>query len=195
MKLTRRDFVKTGIGLGSAILTGEAVNLVIDDPLFSVVRPPGAKAEDSFRQSCIRCFNCGAVCPNKAIKPLRMEGGLANLYTPYITPREQGCMLCMKCSEACPTDALEKIPNDNEAILKKVNMGMARVDASICYSYNGRICGACYYSCPYPDVCLSLKLFAQPVINSDKCVGCGLCERACLHIPQAVRIIPRQSHA
>jgi NAD-dependent dihydropyrimidine dehydrogenase PreA subunit len=25
---------------------------------------------------------------------------------------------------------------------------------------------------------------------TDKCVGCGLCERTCIQMPQAIRIIP-----
>lgn len=34
------------------------------------------------------------------------------------------------------------------------------------------------------------ELFERPVVHADKCVGCGLCEQACIHVPQAIRILP-----
>ncbi len=157
-----------------------------------VLRPPGAKPEESFSSSCIRCFQCASVCPNRAIRAVGLERGLLEIFTPYIIPRDQACMLCMKCGDVCPTTALEKISDDGDEILAKVKMGIAMVDTSICYSYSGRICGTCYYACPYPDVALKLKTFAQPVVIEEKCVGCGLCERACIHIPQAIRVYPKE---
>ncbi len=47
----------------------------------------------------------------------------------------------------------------------------------------------CYYACPFPDKALRLKGNAQPVIDPKQCVGCGNCERACIHLPQAVRVV------
>lgn len=194
MDVTRRVFLKTGIGFG-ALLFGGGLAIRADDDLPPVVRPPGAKDGKGFLRSCIRCFQCGSICPNKAIRFMGIEGGIDGLFTPYIIPRDQACILCMKCTDICPTDALEKIPEDKEVILKKVKMGVAKVDTSICYSYNGRICGVCYYACPYPDQALRLKAFAQPEIDPKVCVGCGLCERACIHIPQAVRVFPGGEYA
>ena len=55
-----------------------------------------------------------------------------------------------------------------------------------------RTCGVCYYACPLPDRALKLKAGARPVVDADECVGCGSCERACIHLPQAIRITPRQ---
>ncbi len=114
MKGDRRDFIKAGIGVGSFLIAGGGLSLLGDSSAPAVVRPPGAKGEDGFSGSCIRCFQCGAICPNKAIKQMGLEGGVGNVFTPYITPREQACMLCMKCGEVCPTDALEKIIDNAE---------------------------------------------------------------------------------
>ena len=33
------------------------------------------------------------------------------------------------------------------------------------------------------------------VIDPDVCIGCGLCERSCVHYPQAIRVRPRGSVA
>lgn len=98
-------------------------------------------------------------------------------------------MLCMKCTQVCPTGALKAIPEDDDSVLSQVRMGRAVVDKSMCYSYQKRVCGVCIRACPFPGVAMKTGLYEQPIVT-DACVGCGLCERACIHIPQAIRIIP-----
>ena len=157
------------------------------------LRPPGALPERDFIAACIRCFQCGSVCPNQCIQFRGLPDGPAQAYTPYIAPRAQACILCMKCTQACPTDALTPISDDMENIATQVRMGTAHVNEDLCYSYNDRICGVCYYACPFPDTALSLKAGARPVVDEGACVGCGSCERACIHLPQAIRITARQA--
>ncbi len=156
------------------------------------LRPPGALPERDFLAACIRCFQCGSVCPNQCIQFAGLESGVTLAFAPLIRPREQACILCMRCTQACPTDALTPIADDAEAIASSVKMGLAKVSEELCYSYNGRTCGVCYYACPFPDKALRLKSYAQPVVDEDACVGCGNCERACIHLPQAIRVEPRQ---
>ncbi len=157
------------------------------------LRPPGAIVEKDFLAACIRCFQCASVCPNQCIRFVGLDEGLARAYTPHIRPREQACILCMKCTQACPTEALTPIAAEPGEILEKVKIGLAKVNEDLCYSYNGRHCGVCYYACPFPDKALRLKIHARPVIDEKACVGCGNCERACIHLPQAVRIRPREA--
>ncbi len=159
------------------------------------LRPPGAIAEKDFLAACIRCFQCGSVCPNQCIQFEGMGGGIDRAFTPIIRAREQACILCMKCTEACPTEALTPIASDPESILENVSMGVAKVDEGLCYSYNGRICGVCYYACPFQDKAITLGANATPKIDEDVCVGCGNCERACIHLPQAVRVEPARDRA
>jgi ferredoxin-type protein NapG len=34
--------------------------------------------------------------------------------------------------------------------------------------------------------------FLKPIVNSDICTGCGLCERACVTKEAAIRVLPRE---
>ncbi len=154
------------------------------------LRPPGALPEDAFLAACIRCFKCGSVCPNQCLQFTGLSAAPAEAYTPHIRPREQACILCMKCTQVCPTDALTPIAADSDSVAATVKMGVAWVNEDLCYSYNDRPCGVCYYACPFPDRALRLKLGARPEVDEDACVGCGNCERACIHIPQAIRVTP-----
>jgi MauM/NapG family ferredoxin protein len=186
--MDRRTFLK--IGVTTAVSSAAGVSIRPDaEAGGNLLRPPGADPEN-FLSACIRCFKCGEVCPNKCIKFAGLGRGVANLFTPYLEPRDQACILCMKCAEACPTDALQKIGAEGEEILENVRMGTAEVDPYLCYSYNDRTCGVCYRACPFPDVALRLGLNATPVVNEKFCVGCGLCEKSCIHIPQAIRVSP-----
>ncbi len=115
--------------------------------------------------------------------------------TPVIQPRRQACMLCMsvkgdtlKCTEACPSGALRLVHKNAEEIQTKVAMGIAQIDFKLCYSYNSWSCGACFRACPFPNRALTLGLWERPTVHADQCVGCGLCERACIRYPQAIRV-------
>ena len=190
--MRRRNFLITVAGGALAAMMPNSGIAARYRPSLRYLRPPGALPEDEFLQRCIHCGKCGEVCPNRCIKYFSFENGTTSLDTPYITPREQACILCMKCGDACPTGALQSIRREAGEITRRVRMGRARVNKSLCLSYQGKTCGVCYRACPLQDIAIRVGMLEQPHVQTA-CVGCGLCERSCIQIPQAIRIIPHQT--
>ncbi len=171
-----------------------------------VLRPPGALDEDDFLAKCIRCGRCADACPNRCItafseasgKPHSLKPGPGQRNTPVIFPRQQACILCngspgdeLLCTSTCPTGALEVTKKDPDSVQAEVDMGTAEVDTTLCYSYNGASCGACVRACPFEGKALKAGLWEKPILDAAYCIGCGLCERACVHYPQAIYVIPK----
>ena len=194
MKMGRRGFLGSLIAAlmgGAGLLLGKPKRAAAGFTL----RPPGALPERDFLSACARCFKCANACPNDCIQFHGLGAGLGLAFTPYIKARERACTLCGECARVCPTGALTPFEVSREGWQAGVKMGTARVNESMCYSFHGRTCGACYRACPLAGSAMKIGVFETPLVQPENCVGCGLCEQACLHLPQAIRVIPASREA
>lgn len=183
--------------------------------LNGLLRPPGALAEPDFLAACIRCYRCQDACEPGAIQFYTVKDGeLA--YTPYVDPALKGCTLCAKCGPACPTNALQHMTNPAQ-----VDMGSVELSENLCLSYKAQRvrdeqdmlrrlgreptestsenqrrgpCGECFMFCPLRGRAITLKPggFLAPVIHTQHCVGCGMCEEICRQVVRgepAIRVV------
>lgn len=131
------------------------------------LRPPGALGEKDFVQSCNGCGDCAKACPYKSI---RMADGF-----PVIVPRVSPCYLCegFPCIKSCPVGALRDIESREQ-----VRMGRAFINQKYCTAFGEMQCQFCFIKCPLSGQAIKLIDF-KPVIQEDRCTGCGVCEHIC----------------
>ncbi len=185
-----------------------------------VLRPPGALPEEDFLKACIKCGLCAEACVNRDSNvdqetgeqrpgTLKMaKGGDHKLVgTPFFTPRDVPCYMCddIPCVPVCPSGALDEASvtdEKGELDINKARMGLAVVHKESCVAFWGLQCDACYRACPLLDEAISLEYqkndrtgkhaFLLPVVHSDVCTGCGLCEKACVTEKAAIFVLPTE---
>ena len=204
----RRKFILgTARATGLVALGGLVWSAYVDEVTANklILRPPGAIKEEDFLATCIKCGMCVEACPFDTLV-LAKPGSNKPLGTPYFEPREIPCYMCpdIPCVPVCPTGALDEasVSTDGELDINKSEMGVAIVDDKNCIAFWGIQCDACYRACPLLDEAIFLKYeknertgkhaFLMPVVNSDICTGCGLCERACVTKDPAIIVLPRE---
>ena len=187
-----------------------------DKPLS--LRPPGALEEDEFLKTCIRCGLCVEACNNRENIPI-IDGKIATtlqlatpsdnvaIGTPFFIARTNPCYACddIPCMEACPTGALspDRLKDKKgEVSIDNAKIGVAVIDPSSCIAYWGLQCTACYRACPELDRAITIEwkqnkrtgkhAYRIPIVHQDACIGCGLCEEACVTEVAAIKVFPRE---
>ena len=182
-----------GLGLGLYARTAKSVPA-------GALRPPGALDEGAFTGACVRCGLCVRDCPYDTLRLADLASGVA-VGTPYFVAREVPCEMCedIPCVRACPTGALDPGLTD----IDEARMGLAvLVDRETCLNYLGLRCDVCYRVCPLMGEAITLERFHNPrtgkhalflpTVHSDKCTGCGKCERSCVLEEAAIKVLPRR---
>ncbi|MBP2635402.1 MAG: periplasmic polyferredoxin [Firmicutes bacterium] len=168
-KHSRRTFLKISAGaLGLFLGLGGLARAI---PHKTLLRPPGGQDATSFIAKCVRCDRCRSACPSSVIALAHLSDSILNARTPVMNFHLGYCNFCNKCVEVCPTQALK--PFD----IKSVKLGLAVVQQDTCIAWQSRGCMVCVTACPYQAITLDNQ--KHPVVDSQKCKGCGMCEKVC----------------
>ena len=162
------------------------------------VRPPGSVPEEKFLQLCIRCGECLKVCPNNVLQADGFEQGLEGLWAPRVNADWAGCEpSCNACGLVCPTGAIRPLPLKEKLA---VRMGLAVVNLQACLPWVDRqACQLCVDECDasayraieFRQVHMEIDDeglpvsgtgYLAPIVLTDRCVGCDLCQMRCYAI-------------
>lgn len=195
-KMFRTVFRRLG-GAFVATIAGHALIQSRSGRAAEVLRPPGALPDLAFDATCIRCGLCVEDCPYDILK-LASWADPAPQGTPFFVARQDPCRMCddIPCVKACPTGALDPMLTD----IRKADMGVAvLVDHETCLNYKGMTCSICVRVCPIRGEAIDVKPVESdgkrlqiPTVDTDKCTGCGTCEKHCVLSEAAIRVLPRE---
>ena len=203
----RKFLVNMARGAGLATISGFVWSAFIDEATASslLLRPPGALKEEDFLKTCIKCGLCVEACPYDTLL-LAKPGDNKPLGTPYFVARDIPCYMCpdITCVPVCPTGALDEssVTTDGVLDINVADMGLAVIDDNSCIAFWGIQCDACYRACPLLGEAITIEYsknertgkhaFMKPVVQTDVCTGCGMCEQACVTEKPAIFILPRE---
>jgi ferredoxin-type protein NapF len=169
----RRQFLAgCGIGAGAAAI----LPMIGKSEEKKSILPPGAN--DQFAETCTRCYACVSACPTGIIK-VKKGGSLTELAMPELVFDEGTCEeSCNRCSQVCPTGAIRTLTHEQKHVTQ---IGVAKVKKGRCLAWaDHEYCMVCDEYCPYNAI--EEHMIGDvpcPVVNPDKCRGCGACENAC----------------
>jgi MauM/NapG family ferredoxin protein len=189
LDLGRRQVI-TSLAVGVAAVPLLRLGSLARRPPEYLIRPPGAQSEADLLARCVRCGECLKVCLTNGLQPVLWEAGLEGLYTPRLVPRLGYCEYsCNLCGQVCPTGA---IPALSLAVKQAAALGTAFIDRGRCIPYTeGTDCLVCEEHCPVSPKAITLQEAEMtnlkgertrvklPVVNADRCIGCGHCEHVC----------------
>lgn len=143
--------------------------------------PPGAWSARHFAQHCTGCQLCVSACPSGVLQP---SAGLLTMMQPEMSYEHGYCRPeCNRCSTVCPAGAIKPVSVEEKS---STRIGHAVWIRKNCIPLaDGVECGNCARHCPTgaiqmvpsdPDNADSVKI---PVINTERCIGCGACEDLC----------------
>jgi ferredoxin len=160
------------------------------------ITPPGSGSARNMARHCTGCQLCVAVCPNHVLQP---SGSLLTLMQPVMSYEHGYCRPeCVKCSEVCPTKAIGKITVADKSAIKT---GSSVWVKERCVVITDRQpCDNCARHCPVQAITMidnpdepqteqpddggfrwgpPPKKRLIPMIDTEKCIGCGACENLC----------------
>lgn len=160
--------------------------------------PAGAWSIRHFEQHCTSCQLCVSACPNGVLRP---SSDLSHFMQPEMSYERGYCRPeCTRCSDVCPTSAINPITREEKS---STRIGHAVWVRKNCLPVSeGVSCGNCARHCPTGAILMvpmdaedekSLKI---PVVNTERCIGCGACENLCPSRPfSAIYVEGHERHS
>ena len=213
---TAIDQGKRAFLLGSALAAGTALMAqekkkvdgglaVIEDKAIPTrstpLVPPGAKSLRHFGQHCTACQLCVAECPNQVLRP---STTLERLMQPEMSYERGFCRPeCTRCSQVCPAGAIKPVERADKAAIQ---IGHAVWIKDNCVVLTDHVkCGNCARHCPAGAISMepmealwdgvSDNIPVVPVVNTERCIGCGACENVCPSRPfSAIYVEGHEQH-
>lgn len=145
------------------------------------IYPAGSQGVRNFTQHCTACQLCVSVCPNQVLRP---SGNLMTLMQPEMSYERGYCRPeCTKCADVCPAGAIKPITTADKS---SIQIGHAVWIKKNCVPLtDGVNCGNCARHCPVgaiemvPSEADKKDSPMIPVVNVERCIGCGACENLC----------------
>lgn len=200
---SRRQFISTAAILGatSAISAAEKFGdgglAVIEDKKIpkrnTRIAPPGAISLRNLENHCTACQLCVSSCPNGVLRPIT---DFENFMQPESSYENGYCRPeCTRCSDVCPTGAIRPLDTAEKS---SIQIGHAVwVKANCVPITDGVECGNCARHCPSGAITMvdyenGHKI---PVVNAERCIGCGACENLCPARPySAIYVEGHENH-
>ncbi len=187
----RRQFIAAGAVVASGSLFAQA-NKKVDGGLAVIedkkvperatpIVPVGSKSLKNFTTHCTACQLCVSKCPNDVLRP---SSSIDRLMQPEMSFERGFCRpACTACADVCPNGAIKPIQPEQKSSTK---IGTAVWVADNCIANkDGVTCNNCERHCPNGAIKMIRKKDADnkapriPMIDVERCLGCGACEYVC----------------
>lgn len=205
--VSRRGFLASGVAMATVAMI-EAKEKTTDGGLAVIeekkipnrktpIVPPGAQGIRHLTRHCTACQLCISECPNDVLRP---STDVSMLMQPVSSYERGYCRPeCTRCSNVCPTGAIIPLSRADKS---SVQIGHAVWVKENCIPLtDGVECGNCARHCPTGAIMMvnsdpnnpeSKKI---PVVNTERCIGCGACENLCPARPfSAIYVEGHENH-
>ena len=153
------------------------------------ITPPGSQSARNMYSHCTACQLCVDNCPNDVLRP---STDLKHFMQPESSYERGYCRPeCTVCSDVCPVGAIKPITKE---VKSSTQIGHAVWIRENCVVVaDGELCGNCARHCPTGAIQMvdagsnskhkdrrgrDIRL-QIPVIDEERCIGCGACENLC----------------
>ena len=179
-----------------------------------LITPPGSLSIRNLRSHCTACQLCIDACPNDVLRP---STSLDRFMQPEVSFERGYCRPeCNRCSQVCPTSAIQPVTAEDRTAIQ---IGHAVWTRDLCIPVKDeKPCGLCSRKCPAGAIQMvplqagvhqdgwrwrdadnqeipREKVLLIPVVNEEKCIGCGACENLCPSSPiSAIHVEGHEVH-